>query len=90
MHVITRQGTRLSVHLAAIHRVPAGHPEPIVEFRYNGGILCSSYWLSTFQEIPQGQGLCLAGGTIARQEMDPEAVTACQLQCQAWMAEVSA
>ena len=90
MHVTTRQGTRLSVHLAAIHRIPAGHPEPIVEFRYNVGILCSSYYLSTFQEIPQGQGLCLAGGNIARQELGPEAVTACQQQCQAWMAEVSA
>jgi hypothetical protein len=90
MHVITRQGTKLSVHLAAIHRIPAGHPQPIVEFRYSGGILCSSYYLSDLQQIPPGNGLCLAGGTIARQELDPEAVTACQQQCQAWMAEISA
>lgn len=90
MHVITRQGTRLSVHLAAIHRVLGGHPEPIVEFRYGGGILCASYYLSYLQQVAPGQDLCLVGGIVARQELNPEAVTACQVQCQVWMVEVSA
>jgi hypothetical protein len=90
MDTITRKGTRLSVHLAAIHRVPAGHPVPIVEFRYQGGILCSSYYLSTFLEIPAGEGLWLTGGIDNRQELAPQQVQACQSQCQAWMAEVSA
>lgn len=83
MHVTTRQGTVLTVHLAAIHRIPAGQPDPIVEFRYKGGILCSSYWLSTFQSIPAGEGLCLEGGTFTRQDLPPQAVAACQ----AWVTE---
>lgn len=83
MQVTTRQGTVLTVHLAAIHRIPAGQPDPIVEFRYRGGILCSSYWLPTFQAIPAGEGLCLEGGTFTRQDLPPQAVASCQ----AWAAE---
>lgn len=90
MHVTTRQGTSLILHLAAIPRLPAGQPDPIVEFRYKGGILCSTYWLATFQAIPAGQGLCLHGGTFERQDLDPDAVAACQAQCAAWMSEVLA
>ena len=78
MQVTTRQGTFLTVHLAAIPRLPAGQPDPIVEFRYRGGILCSSYWLSTFEAIPAGDGLCLEGDTINRQDLPPEAVASCQ------------
>jgi hypothetical protein len=89
MQLQTRQGTTLSLHLAAIHRIPAGQPDPIVEFRYRGGILCSSYWLATFQGIPVGEGLCLMGGTDTRQDISAETVAACQTQCAAWMAEVS-
>jgi hypothetical protein len=89
MQLRTRQGTALSLHLAAIHRIPAGQPDPIVEFRYRGGILCSSYWLATFQAIPPGRGLCLEGGTETRQDLSPETVAACQTQCQAWVQEVS-
>jgi hypothetical protein len=90
MQTVTRKGTTLTVHLAAIHRVPAGHPEPIVEFRYPGGILCSSYYLSTFLEIPAGEGLWLAGGIDNAQQLEPQQVQACQLQCQAWMQEMAA
>jgi hypothetical protein len=89
MQLQTRQGTTLSLHLAAIHRIPAGQPDPIVEFRYRGGILCSSYWLATFQAIPAGEGLCLMGGTDTRQDISAETVAACQAQCDAWMQEVS-
>ena len=90
MQIITRQGTALTLHLTAIPRLPAGQPDAIVEFRYSGGILCSSYWLATFQAIPAGEGLCLEGGTSTRQDLSPEAVAACQAQCAAWMAEVLA
>ncbi len=90
MHTTTHQGTVLTVHLAAIHRVPAGHPEPIVEFRYQGGILCSSYYLSTFLDIPAGEGLWLAGGIDNAQQLEPQEVQACQQQCQAWMQEMGA
>jgi hypothetical protein len=89
MQLQTRQGTTLTLHLAAIHRIPAGQPDLIVEFRYRGGILCSSYWLATFQAIPVGEGLCLMGGTDTRQDISAETVAACQAQCAAWMAEVS-
>jgi hypothetical protein len=89
MQLQTEQGTPLTLHLAAIHRIPAGQPDPIVEFRYRGGILCSSYWLATFQAIPPGHGLCLEGGTDTRQDISAETVAACQAQCDAWMQEVS-
>ena len=89
MHLETRQGTTLTLHLTALHRITAGQPDPVVEFRYKGGILCSSYWLATFQAIPAGEGLCLEGGTYNRQEISAETVAACQTQCAAWMAEVS-
>jgi hypothetical protein len=89
MQLQTRQGTTLTLHLAAIHRIPAGQPDPIVEFRYCGGILCSSYWLATFQAIPPGHGLCLEGGTDTRQDLSAETVATCQAQCQAWIAEMA-
>ena len=81
MQTTTRQGTALTVQLTALNRTPGGHPEPIVEFRYYGWILCSDYYLSTFQAIPAGDGLCLMGGTDTRQDLSPEAVTACQAYC---------
>ncbi len=96
MQTTTRQGTVLTVHLAAIQPRAAGQPEPIVEFRYRGGILCSSYYLSHFMAIPAGtayplrEGLCLEGGTFTRQELSADAVAACQVQCTAWLREVQA
>jgi hypothetical protein len=85
VQLLTQQGTTLTLHLAAIPRLPAGHPEPIVEFRYVGGILCSSYYLSTFLEV--SSGLCLQGGTYSRQEIDANTVSLCKQQCVAWMQE---
>jgi len=86
MQTVTRQGTVLSVLLAAVTRRPNGHPEPIVEFRYPGGTLCSSYYLSTFNGIPAGEGICLEGGTDTRQDLSPESVAACQAWLQGVMA----
>jgi hypothetical protein len=40
------------------------------------------------EAIPAGEGLCLTGGTFERQELAPDAVAACQQQCEAWMREV--
>jgi hypothetical protein len=79
MQTTTRQGTVLTVQLTALQRIPGGHPEPIVEFRYGGGMLCSAYYLSTFSAITAG--LCLEGGTDTRQDLSPEAVAACQAYC---------
>jgi hypothetical protein len=85
VQLLTQQGTRLTLHLAAIPRLPAGHPQPIVEFRYLGGILCSSYYLSTFLEV--SSGLCLQGGTDYRQDIDAATVGLCKDQCAAWLQE---
>lgn len=77
MQALTLQGSVLEVRLTATRRMRGGHPEPIVEFRFNGGILCASYYLSTFQEIEAGAGLCLKGGTFP-QELEPTMVQTCQ------------
>lgn len=85
MHLLTEQGTQLTLRLAAIPRLPGGHPEPIVEFRYIGGILCSSYYLSTFLDV--NGGLCLQGGIYSRQDIDANTISLCKQQCLAWMQE---
>ena len=83
VQLLTQQGTPLTLHLAAIPRLPAGHPQPIVEFRDLGGILCSSYYLSTFLEV--SSGLCLQGGTDYRQDIDAATVGLCKDQCADWL-----
>ena len=83
VQVLTQQGTPLTLHLVATPRLPAGHPQPIVEFRYLGGILCSSYYFSTFLEV--SSGLCLHGGTDSRQDIDAATVRLCKDQCAAWL-----
>jgi hypothetical protein len=79
MHVITRQGVPLAVTIAASERIPGSHHEPIIEFRYPGGILCSSYFLSTFLSCAASKdGLMLEGGrTIRQQSIDFQAMQAC-------------
>jgi hypothetical protein len=48
MHVQTTRGTDLFISLTAEERIIGGHPESIIEFRYFGGMLCTSYYVSTF------------------------------------------
>lgn len=84
MQTTTRQGTTLTVHLEAVHRVPCGQPEPIVSFRYLGGIECCCFWLSAFLQRPADQPFYLS----STEELAPDAVAACQQQCAALMAEV--
>jgi hypothetical protein len=71
---------RLVANLAALERVPGGHPEPIIEFRRPGGFLISSYYVSTFQAI-DGEGLMLDSDETT---LTAESVAACQ----AWLREV--
>ena len=78
METTTRQGKPLVVTLEALQRVKGGHPEPILSFRYPGGILCSSYYLSTFQSIPAGEGLCLEGQGTYCLELSPDSVAMLQ------------
>ena len=79
MQVTTRQGVPLTVTITASERIPGGHHEPIIEFRYPGGILCSSYFLSTFLDYAARKGgLMLEGGrTIHQQSIDSQAMQAC-------------
>jgi hypothetical protein len=79
MQVTTRQGVTLAVSITASERITGGHPEPIIEFRYPGGILCSSYFLSTFLDYAASKdGLMLEGGrTIRQQSIDSQAMQAC-------------
>jgi hypothetical protein len=79
MHVTTRQGVPLAVSITASERFAGGHPKPIIEFRYPGGILCSSYYLSTFLDYAASKdGLMLEGGrTIRQQSLDSQAMQAC-------------
>jgi hypothetical protein len=84
MQTTTRQGQTLSVHLEAIHRVPAGHPEPIVVFRYPGGIECAAFYLSHFLSRSSAQALKLT----QRDELAPDAFLACRQHCDALMREV--
>ena len=79
MQVTTRQGVPLAVTITASERFAGGHPEPIIEFRYPGGVLCSSYFLSTFLDHAANKdGLMLEGGrTIRQQSIDSQAMQAC-------------
>lgn len=79
MQLATLQGTPLILHLTAKDRVYGGHPHPIVEFRYTGGILCASYYLRDFSDIKSG--LCLVGGTINREDLSADTVALCQQYC---------
>ena len=82
MHVQTTRGTDLFVSLSAEERIDGGHPEAIIEFRYFGGMLCTSYYVSTFIDHAtknNGQdGLMLQGGKfIDEQVIDAPTVQAC-------------
>jgi len=79
MQVTTCQGVALDVTITASERIAGGHHEPIVEFWYPGGILCSSYFLSTFLNYAASKDrLMLEGGhTIRQQSLDSQAMQAC-------------
>lgn len=82
MHVQTTRGTDLFISLTAEERIANGHPEAIIEFRYFGGMLCTSYYVSTFIDHAtknSGQdGLMLQGGkSITEQVIDAPTVQAC-------------
>ena len=43
----------------ASQRLPIEDATHVIEFWYEEGALCSSYFIETFMAIPDGQGLCL-------------------------------
>jgi hypothetical protein len=87
LSILTDQSTPLIVTLTARERILGGHPQPIVEFRYLGGILCSSYYLSDFLAV--SGGLCLMGGQFSRLDLSAESVSVCQQWCNANLQETN-
>jgi hypothetical protein len=82
MQIRTTRGTTLSVSLSAEEKIANGHSEAIIDFRYSGGMLCTSYYVSTFIDHAtknDGQdGLMLQSGKfIAEQVIDAPTVQAC-------------
>lgn len=80
MDLYTEQGTPLTLQLTARDRINGGHPQPIVEFRYSGGMLCGAYYLSDFMGV--ATGLCVdGGGAHYRQDLSAATVALCQAHC---------
>lgn len=52
--------------------------EPVIWFRFDNQQLCSSYFISTFQAIPDGQGLCLDGGRYDYKSISADLVKGCK------------
>lgn len=53
-------------------------PDGIISFRYPSGMLCSSYYLKTFQAIPEGEGLILDGAYMETRTLSPAMVKSCK------------
>lgn len=81
-----RLKTREGVALAVTVRWHDHEPEGIIFFRYDNQVLCSSYYLSTFQGIPDGEGLTLDGGVYDRKTLSALQVKSCQRFIQACQA----
>ena len=54
MRLKTKEGVLLQVSVGWDRNYPQ---EPSIWFRFDNQQLCSSYFVSTFQAIPDGQGL---------------------------------
>tara|TARA_R100000081_G_C4637223_1_gene76060 strand:+ start:82 stop:351 length:270 start_codon:yes stop_codon:yes gene_type:complete len=52
--------------------------EPVIWFRFENGQLCSSYYISTFHAIPDGQGLCLDGRRYEYKSISADLVRSCK------------
>ena len=74
MRLKTREGTELSVSV----RWHEHEPDGLISFRYKSGMLCSSYYLKTFQAIPAGEGLLLNGAYMERRTLSPAMVKSCK------------
>ena len=52
--------------------------EPVIRFHFDNQQLCSSYFISTFLEIPDGQGLCLDGDRYNYKSISADLVRDCK------------
>ena len=74
---------RLKTSEGVLLQVPVGwdkhySQEPVIWFRFDNQQLCTSYFISTFQAIPKGEGLCLDGGRYSYKSISAELVAECQ------------
>lgn len=75
MRLKTTEGVLLRVSVGWDKHYPQ---EPVIWFRFDNQQLCSSYFVSTFQAIPKGEGLCLDGGRFSYKSISAELVAECQ------------
>lgn len=82
MKLKTRQGTALAVSV----RWHDHEPDGVISFRYSNGMLCSSYYIGTFQGIAEGDGLTLNGAYLEQQSLSALQVKSCKRFIQACLA----
>lgn len=75
MRLKTKEGVLLQVSVGWSKYYPQ---ESSIEFRFDNQQLCSSYFVSTFQAIPEGEGLCLDGGRYSYKSISAELVAECK------------
>ena len=75
MRLKTNEGVLLQASVGWDTNYPQ---EPVIWFRFDNQQLCTSYFISTFLEIPKGEGLCLDGRRYEYKSISAELVAECQ------------
>ena len=75
MKLKTREGVLLLVSVGWDENYPQ---EPVIWFRFDNQQLCSSYFISTFQAIPDDEGICLDGGRYSYKSISADLVRGCK------------
>ena len=88
--VRTKEGQILKVSICpyeegSSQRLPIEDATHVIEFWYEDGTLCSSYFIETFMAIPDTQGLCLEGISDLYQSISSDQVTICKMLIKAYV-----
>ena len=80
----TKEGLTLQISICpyeagASQRLPIEDATHVIEFWYEEGALCSSYFTETFMAIPDNQGLCLEANHHEYQSINSDQVTICKM-----------
>ena len=75
MKLKTTEGVSLQASVGLDKSYPQ---EPVIWFHLDNQQLCSSYFISTFLEIPDGQGLCLDGRRYSYKSISADLVRCCK------------
>ena len=81
MKLKTKEGVLLQASVGWDKRSPQ---EPVIWFHFDNQQLCSSYFISTFLEIPDGQGLCVDGGRYSYKSISADLVRGCKRFIAIW------